>query len=610
MNQQGKLSLQLKSTAHQVISSLSRNFRPLLIYHLFFSVLAVMLLTPVTAWLSTKLLTTSGHPMVSHQEILGFILSPAGLIWILATAVLTVLLLFLHHAGMILINAQSGTGHYRLATLALWRVGRNLPRLLQLAAIQVGVHLLLAAPFLLALAGAWVILLEPYDPYYPISEKPRIFWIFLGIAALLGTGILICNGFLYIRWFLALPALLLEKTSPLTALKRSSRLSRGYMRRMAVLLVGLALLVFFLPVLFTLLFEGLGGIVLGWLPENFAVLVPAVLIYISAYIVLTILGSYLGIATNSLLIHQIYQNISGITPVQPDPSPPARSGMLAWSAELLLLFFALFQAGFVLHSFFDFRDEVDISAHRGSSMKAPENTLPAIEQAIRDGADYVEIDVRQTADNVPVLFHDRDLRRIAGEPHAIWELTLDEVREIDAGEWFHPDFQGVGIPTLEEVIEVVRGRAKLYLEIKPSPHTPELTNLVVEVLREQDFLEDVLIGALHPDVLREVRELEPGLRTSLFVHTAIGDPDRELLDALGLRAAITSVQDIQKAHRHGHELHVWTVNDRREMSRFIDMGVDNIITDRPDVLADLLRERAELSSAELFLIKLRHWLQD
>ena len=602
--------MQIKKQALNIVSDLKRCFRPLFIYHLFFSILAVMLLAPASAWITTRVLTTTGHPMISHQEMLDFFLSPAGMGWVLAVGTLTVLIIFIHHAGMIYISSRSCSGRYRLASSALIRVGRNLPSLLTLALIQVAAHLLVAAPFIILMGVVWIILLGDYDPYFLVSRKPAIFWIYCALCAPVALGMLVCNGLLYLRWFMALPIILLEKSSPLKALRQSSGLARGYIRRIAVLVLGLALLIFILPGLIAVLFDVLGGLVLGLLPERFPVLVPAVLLFISCYLIIAILISFAGTAANSLLIFNIYKEITGFEPVPESSFAPKRSRILAWSAELILLAFALGQAGFIVHSFFDFQDHVYISAHRGSSMLAPENTIPAIERAIADGADYVEIDVRLTADKVPVLLHDRDLRRVAGKPVPVWEMDLKEVRRLDAGSWFHPRFAGVGIPTLEEVIEVVDDRARIYLEIKPSRHTPDLTRIVVELLQDKDYVDRVLLGAMDPEILREARSLEPEIRTSLFVHTAIGEPDRSLLDALGLRAAITTVQAIQQARRHGHELHVWTVNDRREMSRFIDMGVDNIITDRPEVLAELLRERAELSNAELILVKLRHWLRD
>lgn len=602
--------LQAWTTFQKVLASLGSHFRPLLIYHLFFTVLAFVALMPGAAWLSTKMLSNKGLPMVSPEEMLSFLASPAGVGWALLAGSLSMLLIFVHHSGMILIAANSDKREYLLATAALWQAGRRLPGLLALAAIQTGVHLLIASPFLLGMGAAWFFLLSQYDPYYLVSEYPPIFLIFLGICAPLLLGMLICNALVYLRWILAFPVLLLERATVLEALQRSAWFAYGYRLRIASLMLAAALAITLIPGLLVLIFEMAGSLILGFLPENFIILIPAITLFLSVYIILVFFMTFLGTALNSLLIAQIYRAIRGIAPVQERVSPPKQAWVLAWGAEIVLLVFAVSQAGFVLHSFFDFQDEVLITAHRGSSWQAPENTVPAIEQAIADGADYVELDVRQTADGVPVLLHDRDLRRIAGKPREIWELTLNQVRRIDAGEWFHPRFAGLSIPTLQEAIQVVQGRAKLYLEIKSGPRTAKLTQSVVQILQENQLAEQTIVAALEQDTLQKVKRLDPGLKTSLLVHTALGKPDLQILDALAFRAAITDVSKVKEARRHAYELHVWTVNSKKEMSRFIDMGVQNIITDRPDVLAELLQQRAALSDAELFLVKLRNWLRN
>ncbi len=607
--QEERIRLQVKAAIRHIFHSLVRNFRPLLIYHFFVSLLAIVVLVPISTWIMTRVLSRTGIPLISPEEMLGFFLSPTGVAWVLTGGSLGLLLIFVIHAGMILIAAETENGHYRVAITALWQVIRKLPRLLLLSVLQIGAHLLIAAPFLLAVVIAWSIMLKPYDPYYLVSETPRVFWVFLIVCAPFVAGILFFNGWLYLRWVLAFPVLLLERKSPKEALKRSAQLTRGSFRKITALILAMAFMVLLIPALLIVIFDTLGGWFLGWVPENFMILIPAVMIYLILYIILAVLLSFLGNAANSLFIQHLYQSIAGVRPALENETPPAHTGALAWGVEVILLIFAVSQAVFVLYTFFDFQDDVAIVAHRGSSMMAPENTMPAIELALEEGADYVEIDVRETADGALVLLHDRDLRRIAGDSRNIWELTLEEVREIDAGNWFHPRFSGVGIPTLEEVIDVVQGQARLYLEIKPSPATPDLTRNVVTLLQEKEFIDDVLIGAMEPGVLRDVKRLEPELRTALFVHTAIGRPDRDILDVLALRAAITTGQDIRNAHRHGHELHIWTVNDRREMSRFIDMGVDSIITDDPGMLTELLQERAALSNPSLFLVKLRHWLR-
>jgi glycerophosphoryl diester phosphodiesterase len=249
-----------------------------------------------------------------------------------------------------------------------------------------------------------------------------------------------------------------------------------------------------------------------------------------------------------------------------------------------------------------------VTAHRGSSLRAPENTLSAIEPAIADGADFIEIDVRQTADGALVLLHDRDLRRVAGDRRAIWDVTLDEARALDVGGWFGPEFVGERIPTLAEAVEAARGRAQLYLEIKPSPQTPDLARAVVELLEALEFLDDTIVASLDRNTIRDVAALAPDVRTSLLVHTVIGEIDRTDLHALGLRMALVTPAEVMAARRHGHELHVWTVNRPAQMSRFIDLGVDSIITDRPEVLAAILDERARVSQPQMLLNKIRNWL--
>ncbi len=113
--------------------------------------------------------------------------------------------------------------------------------------------------------------------------------------------------------------------------------------------------------------------------------------------------------------------------------------MTVWGAELAVLAFAAIHAIRLLASV-DFSDDVDFSAPRLSSLAAPENTLAAIRKAIADGADYVEIHVRETADRVPVLLHDRDLRRVGGDDRHIWQVRSAALAVIDAGSRFSSDF--------------------------------------------------------------------------------------------------------------------------------------------------------------------------
>jgi glycerophosphoryl diester phosphodiesterase len=597
----------LVELSHDTTTGVRRYHRPLLTYHLFFSVLALAVLAPASAWLLSTVLSTTGHPMVSDEDIVRFVLSPSGALWLLAAGTLGWSVVYLEHAGMMVVAADPSAGRYRAVTAALWQVGRLLPRLAGLACVVVAAHLAVALPFLTGVVGSYLLVLGDYDPYYVVAERPGVVWLFLALAAPFVVGAAIIHGCLYVRWILALPAVLFEQCTPRAALRRSAALTAGNRLHIAGVVLGMALLVTSLPLLLSLVFDGLGRIALGPLPERHAILIPGIVLYLALYTALAFLVTFLAVGLNSMMVYKLYLRAIGRPPVAPRSVPPRGTGLLAWTTELAILLFALVHGGWVL-STLQLHDDVIVTAHRGSSMTAPENTLSAIEQALRDGADFVEIDVRETADGVLVLLHDRDLRRVAGDRRAVWQFEYHELRQLDVGSWFSPAFAGERIPTLAQAVEAVRGRAQLYVEIKPAVQTPRLTRNVIDALRALAFLDAAVIASLDQATIREVQRLAPEARAALLVHSVIGDIDRTGLHALGLRAALITPAEVVAARSHGHELHAWTVNRPAQMSRLIDLGVDGIITDRPDVLAALLTERAQLSHGERLLLRIRNWL--
>jgi glycerophosphoryl diester phosphodiesterase len=251
------------------------------------------------------------------------------------------------------------------------------------------------------------------------------------------------------------------------------------------------------------------------------------------------------------------------------------------------------------------RPLVRVTAHRGHSLAAPENTLSAVRKAIESGADYAEVDVQQTADGVVVLLHDRDLKRVAGVPRGIGELPYAEVRKLDVGEWFDPSFAGERVPTLDEVIDLSRGRIKLNLELKFHGPDRRLARDVARLIREGDFESDCLVTSFDYDALLAVKRDNPRLRTGLIVAHALGDVSRVEVEVLSVRAEGLSDEVLRQAHRLGKEVHVWTVNDARQMARMTKRGVDNLITDDPDLAIRVRDEWASLTGAERLVLASR-----
>ena len=235
-----------------------------------------------------------------------------------------------------------------------------------------------------------------------------------------------------------------------------------------------------------------------------------------------------------------------------------------------------------------------VTAHRGSSHAAPENTASSIRQAIKDGAGYAELDVQETADGVIVLMHDDSAKRTTGIDKPMWKIPFDELRQASAGAWFHPQFRQERVPTLEEIIEIAHGKIKLNIELKNNSHQKRLAEQTVSIIERRKFTADCTVTSFDAALLRKVKQLNANIRTGLIVGQ--NSANREALftnrDYEVLSAAYPLVDEafMRLAEQHHKQVFVWTVNDKKTMNRMLKLGVDSIITNEPAQLVELLRQ--------------------
>jgi glycerophosphoryl diester phosphodiesterase len=221
------------------------------------------------------------------------------------------------------------------------------------------------------------------------------------------------------------------------------------------------------------------------------------------------------------------------------------------------------------------------------------------------GATYAELDVQHTRDRKIVVVHDGDLMRMGDDPRRVSELTAAEIAAIDIGRKYDAKFAGEYPPTLEDVIDLVRGRMRINIELKYNVPDPGLAPAVVELLRRKDFLDEVVITSLDYAALKQVESLQPRLATGHIVTAAVGNVVRTEADFLSLNAAQATPSLIRRAHAAGKAVHVWTVNEPEMMLRMIERGVDNVITDDPALLVRVMQGRKGLMQAEILGLRLR-----
>lgn len=233
--------------------------------------------------------------------------------------------------------------------------------------------------------------------------------------------------------------------------------------------------------------------------------------------------------------------------------------------------------------------QTGITAHRGSSSQAPENTMAAVMAAVEQMADRVEIDVQETADGAVVLCHDSSLKRVAGINKKVSDYTLEELKKLDVGSWFSGEFAGEAIPTLEEVMEYAKGKIDLNIEIKNMGNDSLLPDKVLKLVREHEMIEQCIITSTNRNYLKRLKEMEPEIRTGYIISAAYGNYfSDEFVDIISIRSSFVTERMIDMAHEHGKAVHAWTVNGKVEMERLKQLGVDDIITDRPLMAREIL----------------------
>lgn len=242
-----------------------------------------------------------------------------------------------------------------------------------------------------------------------------------------------------------------------------------------------------------------------------------------------------------------------------------------------------------------------VIAHRGASGHQPEHTFAAYDMALEMGADYLEHDLRLTRDRVLVVLHDDTLDRTVRGPAArcsgpVAEKTLGDLRHCDAGVWKREDAAGARIPTLDSVLSRYAGRARFYIEIKHPEEAPGMESALIGLLTAHRLMPDgpgsttVIVQSFSGDSLRRLHGRAPALPlVQLFEQGEIPQPLAATLAALKEYAVgiapnhrDVSAELVLAAQRQGLVVHPWTVNDRVEMQRLTELGVDGFFTDYPD----------------------------
>jgi glycerophosphoryl diester phosphodiesterase len=220
-----------------------------------------------------------------------------------------------------------------------------------------------------------------------------------------------------------------------------------------------------------------------------------------------------------------------------------------------------------------------IVAHRGASAYEPENTIRAIRRAIEFAADMVEIDVQSTRDDHLVIIHDAEVERTTNGKGSVKELTLAAIRRLDAG-------KGEKIPTMQEVLEAAKDKIGVMIEVK----SVGIEKRLLELIRSEEMSEQVIVTSFMTDVVRNIRKLDSKLSTGQIFSWKIPNLAKR---AVELRTTVmvpafdlVNRRMVQELHEVSVPIYTWTVDNRRIAERLIELGVDGIVTNKPDLMQE------------------------
>ncbi|WP_367396985.1 glycerophosphodiester phosphodiesterase family protein [Ruegeria atlantica] len=562
--------------------------------------LLVALIAPGVAVAVNLAVSLSNQTALTDQDIAMFLLSPAG--FIAGVAVLSLFLL----AEVLVFAVMAGS--LRMGEGDPWRAGSaalalnlsRFPALFGFAVRFILRVLLLALPFV-AIAGliAWWTLTE-YDINYYLTFHPPAFQV---AVVLIGLVVLALAWVLIRRlsgWALALHLVLFEGASPRGAFAKSEQKMEGKRGRLKIelaLWLGLRLVI-------AALIAAVASLLFAVVPlqEGGSLRLALILSLIIAG-----LWSLAGLVLAATALGALAVLLDGFfeaeTKDAPHPEPRRiRVPVLVTVVAALAALGVGFWLGQSLLERVQAPDQAEVIGHRGAAALRPENTMASVLKAIEDGADWVEIDVQETADDVVVVAHDSDFMKLAGVNLKVWDATMQDVADIDIGSWFGPEYAAERTPTLREVLEAAKGKSKVLIELKYYGHDVDLENRVIGLVEELGMQNDVATMSLKYPAVQKMEKLRPDWRSGVLAATAIGDLSGLEGEFVAVNAGMVTPGLIRKVQDAGKDIYVWTVNDPLQMSRMASMGVDGLITDRPAMANEVLRTRAEMGPGERLLL--------
>ncbi len=590
----------MKQRMHDIWKLLTINKRTLLLFEVLYRLVGIALVFPIVNQLFYLSIRLTGNAFIINDNLFAYLFRPS-------TIVVFVLIVFVFGLyvtfEVVALSALFHSSYYEesigLQTLLVVAFGR-LRKVFRKYHVTI---LMSSMVFLFIVEGLHVagIASTIQLPTFILNELVAAGWIYpvIGILLLILMVLFIETIYYEIQCTI-------ENTSFRENISHSRQLLHGHRAKMVgEFLIVNGVLNGILYVLYAIV-VGIVALVVLWIRDDAAVFGIMLSFLYSIYIVIGFIGTIILIPVNFAWINSHYyekkrtpdrvtvQEVRRIKRHKPLSTRLFQRVLLFVTLSLLVVIFVMFRFGSSSPTRIAFLSNPSIVAHRGGGNFAPENTIAAIETGIDLGADAVEIDVRFTSDGVPILMHDETTGRTTNDAlnRKVAEMTLAEIKQLDAGSWYAAAFFNEPVPTLEEALATIDRRVDVYIELKAG--ITDLADVLVPIIERTNMQRHVKILSFNGLLLEEIKADNASIDTVLLLRNYVGDvqllASYDYIDYIGFHRSIVdgNIDIIRELKEAGKGVYVWTVDDEDLIARLSTVGVDGIITGTPRVTREIV----------------------
>lgn len=573
------------SLAKNTYSNAKYNFKAVICFEMCYKILVSFLFVPINYLIVSKFMKAEGIFALTNKELVKFATTPMGILSSILLMLLAFLVIFIEVSVLTYVAHKSHKREKVTLIEGIFNSFSIVPKTLGFSIIPLFLITAVIGPLIGVGFYSSLIRKLTIPPFVTLELSKTMmgkvaYFIFIIILAIL-----------LFRWILAIPELVIENKRAKECLRNSKLF---YKRNRLTLLIYTSIWAILNSVIYevlehvSILEEMVLGKVFGSNTITFLITGGlALLIFYILHVLISIIMMPIFISFLVELFYKIRnekvneRNFSTKDDYHRNfiyKISKAIGGTYLQISIILFIIFIGVKGGDIIFNK-TIPMDTQITAHRGSTLRAPENSLASIKEAISEGADFAEIDVQTTKDDVPVLFHDSTLKRISGISNEIKNLSYEEVSKIDNGSYVGPEFADEKIPSLESVLEEAKGKIKLNIELKPTKENDNVAEKTIELIKKYNMEDEVVVTSIDYDCLMQAKSYDPMIKYGYIIAVSVGNVENIDADFISIESSLVKPELITKLHNMNKEIHVWTVDSEDTAEDMIALGVDNIITD-------------------------------